>query len=81
MQYQLDLFEEYNETKALLEHTERIEKQVHNVRRGLFARLGNMYKALMSTDDRVAALEVRLGEQEKEIEELREYISWMESVA
>lgn len=81
MQTQLDLFEEYDEMKALLEHTERIEKQVHNVRRGLFARLGNVYKTLIATDDRISALERQLDKQKEEIEELREYISWMESVA
>jgi len=81
MQTQLDLFKEFDEMHALLEHTDKIEKQVHNVRRGLFARLGNVYKTLISHDDRMDAMEVKLGEYESEIEELKEMISWMESVA
>jgi len=81
MQTQLDLFEEYSEMKALIEHTNSIEKQVNNVRRGLFSRLGNVFKTLISHADSLSALEVKVDRQEREIRELKETISWMESVA
>ena len=81
MQTQLDLFKEFDEMEALLEHTEKIEKQMHNVRRGVFARLGTVFKSLIGHEDRMDAMEVRIDGQEREIQELKELISWMESVA
>ncbi len=81
MQTQLDLFREFDEMEALLEHTEKIQKEVTNVRRGVFARLGSVFKTLISHNDRLSAMEVKLGEYESEIDELKEMVAWMESVA
>ena len=81
IEIQLDLFEPYTEMNALQERTIKIEKQVHNVRRGLFSRFGDLCKSLVSATDRISALEERVARQEEELRQLRETICWMERVS
>lgn len=81
METQLDLFKEYSELNAVLENSVKIERQMHNVRKCLFGKLGNVFKTLVDYDGRLVSLEMKLESQEKEIQELREYVSWQEAVS
>ncbi|MGD8305105.1 MAG: hypothetical protein PVF17_00490 [Ignavibacteria bacterium] len=88
MNYQLDLFEEVSELKILEERDRQIQQEVTNIRRGLFGRLGKVYKWMIEYrqiqeeyGNRLSAIEKRLAEKEREVSELKQTISWMESVA
>ena len=81
VEVQLDLFEDNHELHDLRERTFNIEKQVNNVRKGLFKRFGDLCKSVMSTNERVAQLEERTARQEAEIRQLKETICWMERVS
>jgi len=88
MDIQLDLFEEINEMKILEERSRQIEKQVTNVRRGLFGRLNKVYKWMISIDEiielqgkKISDLEKSMADKDKEISSLKQTIGWMESVA
>jgi hypothetical protein len=95
MEYQLDLFEEIDDLKILEERDKALEKQLHNVRRGLFGRLGKVYQWMIRQEEvndhhtaimkeygqKLALLESKLSEKDQEIRRLEKTISWMESVA
>lgn len=93
--YQLDLFEEVNELKILQEHDRKIQKELTNVRRGLFGRLNKIYKWMIRQEEvndrhtaimneygqKLALLESKISEKDQDIRRLEKTISWMESVA
>ena len=88
MEYQLDLFEELDELKQLAERDRQIQEQVHNIRRGLFGRLGKVYKWMLKqetiNDENTNKLNLynqRMDELQNEIKRLEKTISWIESVA
>lgn len=88
MNYQLDLFEEVNELKILEERDRQIHRELENVRRGIFGRLGKIYKWMIEYGQiqeeygrKLAELEKKMADKEHEVTQMKQTISWMESVA